>query len=89
MREDDWNVEEVDEVLEEDYVVHVDNAHTAPPPGPETLNDLELDVGPHDQQEPCFKYSTDLCRKKDCFAKHQPGVAGCDWLQPGRNFLST
>ena len=56
LREDDWNVEEVDEVLEEDYVVHVDNAHTAPPPGPETLDDLELDVGPHDQQEPCFKY---------------------------------
>ena len=27
--------------------------------------------------------------KKDCFAKHQPGVAGCGWLQPGRNFLST
>ena len=25
----------------------------------------------------------------DCFAKHQPGVAGCGWLQPGRNFLST
>ena len=27
--------------------------------------------------------------KRDCFAKHQPGVAGCGWLQPGRNFLST
>ena len=27
--------------------------------------------------------------KKDCFAKHQPGVGGCGWLQPGRNFLST
>ena len=25
----------------------------------------------------------------ELFAKHQPGVAGCDWLQPGRNFLST
>ena len=24
--------------------------------------------------------------KRDCFAKHQPGVAGCGWLQPGRNF---
>ena len=32
---------------------------------------------------------TGLCRKRDCFAKHQPGVAGCGWLQPGRNFLST
>ena len=21
------------------------------------------------------------------FAKHQPGVAGCGWLQQGRNFL--
>ena len=27
--------------------------------------------------------------KRDCFAKHQPGVAGCGWRQPGRNFLST
>ena len=27
--------------------------------------------------------------KRDCFVKHQPGVAGCGWLQPGRNFLST
>ena len=27
--------------------------------------------------------------KRDCFAKHQPGVAGCGWVQPGRNFLST
>ena len=27
--------------------------------------------------------------KRDCFAKHQPGVAGYGWLQPGRNFLST
>ena len=23
------------------------------------------------------------------FAKHQPGVAGCVWLQPGKNFPST
>ena len=28
-------------------------------------------------------------KKRDCFAKHQSGVAGCGWLQPGRNFLST
>ena len=27
--------------------------------------------------------------KRDCFAKHQPGVADYGWLQPGRNFLST
>ena len=32
--------------------------------------------------------------KRDCFAKHQPGIAGCGmagcgWLQLGRNFLST
>ena len=27
--------------------------------------------------------------KKDSFAKHQPGMAGCGWLQPGGNFLST
>ena len=25
----------------------------------------------------------------ELFAKHQPGVAGCGWLQPGRNLLST
>ena len=25
----------------------------------------------------------------ELFAKHQPGVAGCGWLQPGRNFLLT
>ena len=25
----------------------------------------------------------------ELFAKNQPGVAGCGWLQPGRNFLST
>ena len=31
---------------------------------------------------------TDLYRKSDCFAKHQPGVAGCGWLKPGRNVLS-
>ena len=28
-------------------------------------------------------------KKRDCFAKQQPGVAGCGWLQPGRNCLST
>ena len=27
--------------------------------------------------------------KRNCFAKHQPDVAGCGWLQQGRNFLST
>ena len=26
---------------------------------------------------------------RDCFVKHQPCMAGCGWLQPGRNFLST
>ena len=25
----------------------------------------------------------------ELFAKHQPGVAGCGWLQGGRHFLST
>ena len=25
----------------------------------------------------------------ELFARHQPGVAGCGWLQPGGNFLST
>ena len=25
----------------------------------------------------------------ELFAKNQPGVASCGWLQPGRNFLST
>ena len=27
--------------------------------------------------------------KRDCFVKHQPGVAGSGWLQPSRSFLST
>ena len=27
--------------------------------------------------------------KKDCFAKPQPGVAGCGRLQPGRHFFAT
>ena len=36
------------------------------------------------------KTTTDLGRKKmDCFAKHEPGMSGFGWLQPGRNFLST
>ena len=26
--------------------------------------------------------------KRDCFAKHQPGMVGCGWLQAGRNFLN-
>ena len=25
--------------------------------------------------------------KRNCFSKHKPGVAGCGWLQQGRNFL--
>ena len=31
-------------------------------------------------------YVQSCAEKKDCFAKHQPGVAGSGWLQPGRNF---
>ena len=27
--------------------------------------------------------------KSDCFAKHQPGMAGLDWLWLGRTFLAT
>ena len=34
-------------------------------------------------------YVQTCAEKRDCFAKHQPGVAGCGWLQLGRNFLST
>ena len=35
-------------------------------------------------------YHVQSCaEKKDCFAKDQPGVGGCGWLQLGRNFLST
>ena len=36
-----------------------------------------------------FLYVQTCAEKRDCFAKHQPGMAGCGWLQPGRNFLST
>ena len=41
---------------------------------------------------PRFRSSNDLQRGVnlfELFAKHQPGMAGCGWLQPGRNFLST
>ena len=41
----------------------------------------------------CATYTTlyihGCAEKKDCLAKHQSGMAGCGWLQPGRNFLST
>ena len=36
----------------------------------------------------CFNLQS-CAEKRDCFAKHQPGVAGCGWLQSGRHFLST
>ena len=36
-----------------------------------------------------FSYVQSYAEKRDCFVKHQPVVAGCGWLQPGRNFLST
>ena len=37
-----------------------------------------------------FHENVQTCaEKRDCFAKHQPGVAGCGWLQPGRKFLTT
>ena len=35
-------------------------------------------------------YHVQSCaEKRNCLAKHQPGVAGCGWLKPGRNLLST
>ena len=30
-----------------------------------------------------------LCWKNNCFAKHQPGMAGLGWLWLGRTFLAT
>ena len=37
-----------------------------------------------------FQVYVQACAEKtNCFAKRQPGVAGCGWLQPCRNFLST
>ena len=37
-----------------------------------------------------IRYPLQSCaEKRNCFAKQQPGVAGCGWLQLGRNFLST
>ena len=37
-----------------------------------------------------YPQSVQTCaEKRDFFAKRQPGVAGCSWLQPDRNFLST
>ena len=39
---------------------------------------------------PTFDLTVQTCaEKRDCFAKQQPGMAGCGWLPPGRNFLST
>ena len=37
----------------------------------------------------CAGYIQSCAEKRNCFAKHQPGVAGFGWMQPGRNFLST
>ena len=34
-------------------------------------------------------HCTRFCRKSDCFAQHQPGIAGWGWLQLGRAFLAT
>jgi len=34
-------------------------------------------------------YVQSCAEKRDCFVKHQPGLAGYGWLQLGRNFLST
>ena len=53
---DDWNIEEVDEMLEEDYVVHVDDSHRAPPSDSEVVDDPELDMRPHHQHQPCKKH---------------------------------
>ena len=37
-----------------------------------------------------YKPTIQACaEKRDCFAKHQPGVAGCGWLKLGRDLLST
>ena len=38
---------------------------------------------------PPTEYVQSCAEKRNCFAKQQPDVAGCGWLQPGRNFLST
>ena len=35
------------------------------------------------------KHIQTCAEKRHCFAKHLPGVAGCGWLQPGRNCLAT
>ena len=42
-------------MLEEDDVVDVDDAHVAPSTDEKVLNDLELDAGPHQQHDPCWK----------------------------------
>ena len=34
------------------------------------------------------KHIQTCAEKRHCFAKHLPGVAGCGWLQPGRNCLN-
>ena len=47
LEQDDGDVEEVDQMLKEDDVVHVDDAHVAPSTDEKILDDLELDAGPH------------------------------------------
>ena len=49
-------------------------------------NVLPAKVPDHSQSQQKIQ---SCAEKRDCFVKHQPGVAGCGWLQPGRNFLST
>ena len=39
-------------MLKQDYVVDIDDPNGRPSSDPKTAYDIELDVGPHDQQEP-------------------------------------
>ena len=57
LEQDDGDVEEVDQMLKEDDVVHVDDAHVTPSTDEKILDDLELDAGPHQQHDPCWKHT--------------------------------
>ena len=55
LRENDQRIEEVDELLKQDEVVHVDDA-AADSPALEALDYLALQMRAHDQHEPCFNH---------------------------------
>ena len=50
---------------------------------------LYIQGGPTEVYSGNGSFIQTCAEKRDCFVKHQPGMAGCGWLQLGRSFLST